>query len=131
MGASTSAHCLGAESGGETKPLKSPGQFERLHDEVKKVTSVNPFEGAKFEVAKPLTPTFALNHNFWLGGSYYPNANQHYKFGATVGDNERVCMASVDQRARSVRPSFAPSVRRAAAPSRRGLWADDDARPPI
>ena len=32
-----------------------------------------------------------------LGGSYYPNANQHYKFGATVGDNERVCMASVDQ----------------------------------
>ena len=97
MGASTSAHCLGAESGGDTKPLKSPGQFERLHDEVKKVTSVNTFEGAKFEVAKPLTPTFALNHNFWLGGSYYPNANQHYKFGATVGDNERVCMASLDQ----------------------------------
>lgn len=79
------------------KKLRCPGQFERLHDDVKKVTSVNTFEGAKFEVAKPLTPTFAVNHNFWLGGSYYPNANRHYKFGATVGDNERVCMASVDQ----------------------------------
>ena len=61
MGGQTS-RCLEAEP----KKLKAPGQFERLHDDVKKVTSVNTFEGAKFEVAKPLTPTFALNHNFWL-----------------------------------------------------------------
>ncbi|KAK7232887.1 mitochondrial protein translocase [Aureococcus anophagefferens] len=96
MGASQSARCLGALDEPEKK-LKAPGQYERLHDDAKRVTAVNTFEGAKFEVAKPLTPTFALNHNFWLGGSYYPNANQHYKFGATVGDNERVCMASLDQ----------------------------------
>ncbi|KAH8062086.1 hypothetical protein JL720_13290 [Aureococcus anophagefferens] len=82
MGASQSARCLGALDEPEKK-LKAPGQYERLHDDAKRVTAVNTFEGAKFEVAKPLTPTFALNHNFWLGGSYYPNANQHYKFGAT------------------------------------------------
>ena len=84
----------------EGPKLKCPGQFERLHDDSRRVSSCNTFEGAKFDVAKPLTPTFAVNHNFWLGGSYYPNANQHYKFGATLGDNERVCIASVDQHRR-------------------------------
>lgn len=94
MGTSPS-RCLGAPA--DDDPLKCPGQFERLHDDARRVSSCATFEGVKFDVAKPLTPTFAVNHNFWLGGSHYPNANQHYKFGATLGDNERVCIAALDQ----------------------------------
>mmetsp|Transcript_2454 Transcript_2454/g.9399 ORF Transcript_2454/g.9399 Transcript_2454/m.9399 type:complete len:357 (+) Transcript_2454:42-1112(+) len=77
--------------------LKTPGQFERLQEDVKKLTSVNTFEGCRFDVSKPLTPMFALSHSFQLGASPYPNASSHYKFGSTVGDAERVCIASVDQ----------------------------------
>ena len=100
MGAKAS-RCLelppAAEDETSAAPPKNPGQFERLHDDVRRVVACHTFEGAKFDVSKPLTPTFAVNHNFWLGGSHYPSANQHYKFGATLGDNERVCIASVDQ----------------------------------
>ncbi|KAJ1459310.1 eukaryotic porin/Tom40 [Pelagophyceae sp. CCMP2097] len=81
----------------EVVALKAPGQFERLHEDVKKLVNVNTFEGCKFELAKPLTPMFQTAHSLWLGGSHYPNANSHYKFSATVGDNERVCIASMDQ----------------------------------
>ena len=35
-------------------------------------------EGAKFELAKPLTPTFAVNHNFWLGGSLVDAGEEHH-----------------------------------------------------
>ncbi|KAH8071241.1 hypothetical protein JL720_11449 [Aureococcus anophagefferens] len=48
MGASQSARCLGALDEPEKK-LKAPGQYERLHDDAKRVTAVNTFEGAKFE----------------------------------------------------------------------------------
>ena len=78
--------------------LRSPGQFERREEEVKKLTSVNTFEGARVDVSKPMTPLFALSHNIMLGSSpNNPNANSHYKLGATVGDGERVCVATVDQ----------------------------------
>lgn len=70
------------ESAGALAPIgaapaelpKSPGQFERVHEDVKKLTNVNTFEGAKFEVSKPMTPMFALSHLFLLGSSPYPNA---------------------------------------------------------
>ena len=81
----------GRHAGRRTRP------GERLHGDCRRVVHCNTFEGVKFDVSKPLTPTFAVNHNFWLGGSHYPSANQHYKFGATLGDNERVCFGSVDQ----------------------------------
>lgn len=93
MGAafSTTTKCDGA---GALPPIgthvpelpKSPGQFERVHEDVKKLTNVNTFEGAKFEVSKPLTPMFALNHLFLLGSSPYPNANSESAiYGSTLG----------------------------------------------
>ena len=97
MGAKASRCLELAPAEDETSGPKNPGPFERLHDDCRRVVHCNTFEGVKFDVSKPLTPTFAVNHNFWLGGSHYPSANQHYKFGATLGDNERVCFGSVDQ----------------------------------
>ena len=94
MGAKASRCLELAPAEDESQGPKNPGPFERLHDDCRRVVHCNTFEGVKFDVSKPLTPTFAVNHNFWLGGSHYPSANQHYKFGATLGDNERVCFAS-------------------------------------
>lgn len=91
------ARCEGTDDSDALKLPACPGQFERVHEDVKRLTNVNTFEGAKFEVSKPLTPMFALNHMVMLGASPYPNATSHYKFGANVGDSERVCMAHVDQ----------------------------------
>mmetsp|Transcript_14332 Transcript_14332/g.19159 ORF Transcript_14332/g.19159 Transcript_14332/m.19159 type:complete len:322 (+) Transcript_14332:32-997(+) len=101
MGASHSSRCEEAFDAssfdkGEEK-LKAPGQFERREEEVKRITNINTFEGVRFGVSKPLTPMFALNHDVILGSSPIPNASSHYKFGATVGDNEGVIMASLDQ----------------------------------
>ncbi|KAJ8603795.1 hypothetical protein CTAYLR_000202 [Chrysophaeum taylorii] len=83
--------------GGAPELPKSPGQFERLHEDTKRLTNINTFEGARFEVSKPLTPMFALTHTFMLGASPYPSANSHYKLGANVGDNDRVVISSIDQ----------------------------------
>ena len=93
MGASMSR----CDAGPPEEKLKGPGQFERREEDVKKVTSVNTFEGARVDVSKPMTPLFALSHSIMLGSSPHPNATSHYKLGATVGDGERVCVATVDQ----------------------------------
>ena len=79
MGAKASRCLELAPAEDESQGPKNPGPFERLHDDCRRVVHCNTFEGVKFDVSKPLTPTFAVNHNFWLGGSHYPSANQHYK----------------------------------------------------
>lgn len=90
---------LTGDKAAAAESVKNPGQFERVHEDVRRMTQ-GPggqcFEGAKFDLSKPLNPWFALNHRCWLGGSQYPNATAQYTLGATVADNDRVVLSTVD-----------------------------------
>lgn len=88
-------------TGDEAQDLKSPGNFEGLQVDVRKLTSLGTYEGCKVEIGKQLTPMFAQAHAFWLGGSYYPQMNQHYNARYTLqtigAENESVIIANIDQ----------------------------------
>ena len=53
--------------------------------EVRKLTSLGTFKGAKAEVSKTITTNFVLRHAVQLGDSpANPNAQEHYSFMAQV-----------------------------------------------
>mmetsp|Transcript_28656 Transcript_28656/g.37556 ORF Transcript_28656/g.37556 Transcript_28656/m.37556 type:complete len:339 (+) Transcript_28656:211-1227(+) len=85
-----------AEKGPEEK-IKCPGQYENIHNEVRRLTTmIDVWDGVRFDMNKPVTPTFAINHLFWLGTSMVPG-HVHYTYGATVAeDSDRLIMGRID-----------------------------------
>ena len=83
----------------QVEELKNPGQFERVNEDVRRMTQVPSqacFEGARFDLAKPLNPWFIVKHSCWLGGSTYPNTTAQYQLCTTVANDDRVILANVD-----------------------------------
>jgi hypothetical protein len=82
----------------ESKELKAPGQFEAWDSELRRLTSVHTFKGAKVDIMKPMTPNFMVRHAVQLGDSpMNPNANEHYSFMAQVFNDYAVAMSTLDQ----------------------------------
>jgi hypothetical protein len=78
--------------------IKAPGQFEQWDGEVKRLTGVHTFKGAKVDITKPLSPNFMIRHAIQLGDSpMNPNANEHYSFMAQVFNDTGVAMSTLDQ----------------------------------
>jgi len=81
---------------GPEETIKAPPPFELISMDHKRLSTLDSWDGVRFEVSKPVTPTFGVNHMFWLGTSAVPGG-VHYTYGATVAeDNNRLVMGRVD-----------------------------------
>lgn len=105
---------LGGDDGGASLldgsgELKAPGQFEAWDGDVRRLTSVATFKGAKVEVSKPLTPNFVLKHALQLGDSP-AGGNSHYSFMAQVFNESGVIMSTLDQHGALEAQVIAPSL---------------------
>jgi hypothetical protein len=88
----------GEESELSALGIKAPGQFENWDGEVRRLTHVGVFKGAKLDVSKPITPNFVLRHSVQLGESpSNPQASEHYSFMGQVFNDRGVLMATLDQ----------------------------------
>mmetsp|Transcript_79805 Transcript_79805/g.159357 ORF Transcript_79805/g.159357 Transcript_79805/m.159357 type:complete len:354 (-) Transcript_79805:223-1284(-) len=78
--------------------IKPPGQFEQWDGDIRRLTHLQAFKGAKVDVSKPITPNFVLRHSIQLGESpSNPQANEHYSFMAQVFNDRGVMMGTLDQ----------------------------------
>uniref|UniRef100_A0A6V1K0T5 Mitochondrial import receptor subunit TOM40 n=1 Tax=Heterosigma akashiwo TaxID=2829 RepID=A0A6V1K0T5_HETAK len=84
-----------AEKGAEEK-IRCPPPLEFLPMEFKRITQPDTYDGVRFELNKPVTPSFGINHMFWLGTQMIPT-HVHYTYGATVAeDSDRLIMGRYD-----------------------------------
>mmetsp|Transcript_6912 Transcript_6912/g.10426 ORF Transcript_6912/g.10426 Transcript_6912/m.10426 type:complete len:375 (-) Transcript_6912:135-1259(-) len=80
----------------EEGTIKSPGPYEYQGQEVKAMLNPDTHDGFRMEVQKVLTPTFVVNHSFWLGAAQMPS-NCHYAYTAQVAEGaDRGIMARRD-----------------------------------
>jgi hypothetical protein len=81
----------------ESSALKPPGQFEHWDGEVRRLTSLATFKGAKVDQSKPLTPNFVVRHAVQLGcDSQDPAGGAHYSFMGQVFNDTGVMMSTLD-----------------------------------
>jgi mitochondrial import receptor subunit TOM40 len=81
----------------QQRRTQCPGQFADSFNEVKRLVQVDTFDGFKFDMQKPLTPTFAVSHGLWLGSSLLPGGSM-YHYSATVADvGDKLIMGRVSQ----------------------------------
>lgn len=75
----------------------NPGPLEAATWDVRRLTSLDTYDGARIDVSKQLSPYFSVVHAFHLGTSMLPDArNSSYGFTAQMNDEEGFMMARVD-----------------------------------
>lgn len=73
--------------------LPNPGKFEELQKEAKGVLGLEVFDGARFEISKPLNQNFVVSHSVMMGSSVIPPS---YEFGANVADEKMLLASRID-----------------------------------
>lgn len=71
--------------------IESPGTYDTVHNDVKRLVSLDAFDGARFEINKGINPQFSVSHSFMLGTSLIPGGTL-YQFGATVFPSQKTLM---------------------------------------
>ncbi|KAL3786463.1 hypothetical protein ACHAW5_003530 [Stephanodiscus triporus] len=75
----------------------NPGPLEAATWDVRRLTSLDTYDGVRIDVSKQLSPYFSVVHSFHLGTSMLPDSrNSSYGFTAQMNDEEGFMMARVD-----------------------------------
>lgn len=71
----------------EKARLKNPGLYEHIQNDVKRVLSVDVFDGFRFEMHKPLGHKLSISHTLWLGSQMIPDGFYQFGVNSVVGDD--------------------------------------------
>lgn len=77
--------------------FKTPGPYEMVAQESKRLTTLDTFDGFRCDVSKQLSPYMVAIHNFWLGTNMMQDGRKStYAFVSQVADENGLLMARVD-----------------------------------
>ncbi|KAL3815975.1 hypothetical protein ACHAXA_008934 [Cyclostephanos tholiformis] len=86
-----------ARAASTVSSCSNPGPLEGATWDVRRLTSLDTYDGARIDVSKQLSPYFSVVHSFHLGTSMLPDSrNSSYGFTAQMNDEEGFMMARVD-----------------------------------
>lgn len=75
----------------------NPGPLEGATWDVRRLVSVDTYDGARVDISKQLSPFFAVVHSFHLGTTMLPDGKTaSYGFTAQMNDEDGFLMARVD-----------------------------------
>lgn len=75
----------------------NPGPLEGATWDVRRLTALDTYDGARVDISKQLSPYFAVVHSFVLGTTMLPDGkNASYGFTTQMNDEEGFLMARVD-----------------------------------
>lgn len=75
----------------------NPGPLEAATWDVRRLVSLDTYDGVRVDISKQLSPYFAVVHSFHLGTSMLPDGRtSSYGFTTQMNDEEGFCMARVD-----------------------------------
>ena len=75
----------------------NPGPLEAATWDVRRLVSLDTYDGVRVDISKQLSPYFAVVHSFALGTTMLPDGkNASYGFTAQMNDEEGFMMARVD-----------------------------------
>lgn len=83
--------------------IPNPGPFEQATMDVKRLITLDTFDGFRCDINKQVSPFMAAVHSFWLGTSMIPPDSQGapprrsvYTFLTQVADDQGLFMARID-----------------------------------
>lgn len=81
----------------------NPGPLEGATWDVRRLVSLDTYDGARVDISKQLSPFFAVVHSFHLGTTMLPDGKiSSYGFTTQMNDEDGFLMARVDPERRSV-----------------------------
>eukprot|EP00804_Cyclotella_cryptica_P000185 CCRYP_016170-RA/>CCRYP_016170-RA protein AED:0.20 eAED:-0.12 QI:0/0/0/1/0/0/2/0/346 len=92
-----------AQAAASVSSCPNPGPLEAATWDVRRLTSLDTYDGVRVDISKQLSPYFAVVHSFHLGTSMLPDGrNSSYSFTTQMNDEEGFSMARVDPERGSV-----------------------------
>ncbi|KAL7430691.1 hypothetical protein ACHAXH_001937 [Discostella pseudostelligera] len=78
-------------------PISNPGPLEASTWDVRRLTSLDTYDGMRCDISKQLSPYFAVVHSFQLGTSGLPEGkNSNYCLSAQMNDEAGFLMCRMD-----------------------------------
>jgi mitochondrial import receptor subunit TOM40 len=75
----------------------NPGPFEQATYDVRRLVTLDTFDGFRCDINKQVSPFMAAVHSFWLGTSMIPDGRRStYTFLTQVADDKGLYMARID-----------------------------------
>mmetsp|Transcript_9662 Transcript_9662/g.15977 ORF Transcript_9662/g.15977 Transcript_9662/m.15977 type:complete len:381 (+) Transcript_9662:63-1205(+) len=86
-----------AKAAASVSSCPNPGPLEMATWDVRRLVSLDTYDGVRVDISKQLSPYFACVHSFHLGTSMLPDGkNCSYGFTTQMNDEEGFMMARVD-----------------------------------
>lgn len=86
-----------AKAAASVSSCPNPGPLEMATYDVRRLVSLDTYDGVRVDISKQLSPYFACVHSFHLGTSMLPDGkNCSYGFTTQMNDEEGFMMARVD-----------------------------------
>lgn len=86
-----------AKAAASVSSCSNPGPLETATWDVRRLVSLDTYDGVRIDISKQLSPYFACVHSFHLGTTMLPNGkNCNYGFTTQMNDEEGFMMARVD-----------------------------------
>ncbi|KAL7540487.1 hypothetical protein ACHAWF_006691 [Thalassiosira exigua] len=86
-----------AKAAAAVSACPNPGPLEAATWDVRRLTSLDTYDGVRVDISKQLSPYFAAVHSFHLGTTMLPDGKSNsYGFTAQMNDEEGFAMARVD-----------------------------------
>jgi len=92
-----------AKAAASVSSCPNPGSLEMATYDVRRLVSLDTYDGVRVDISKQLSPYFACVHSFHLGTTMLPDGkNCSYGFTTQMNDEEGFMMARVDPERGSV-----------------------------